>query len=88
MGIDEIYINLRFLLLPVIVIIGIEFVLIGLYYYLYYRKQQSEGKPRIHMKKLFLGALFIGYVVFVLELTMLRPLPFLADESPSIQRLY
>ncbi|MFG1731564.1 VanZ family protein [Paenibacillus sp. 843] len=70
MGIDEIYINLRFLLLPVIVIIGIEFVLIGLYYYLYYRNQQSEGKPRIHMKKLFLGALFIGYVVFVLELTM------------------
>ncbi|MGE7822802.1 VanZ family protein [Paenibacillus sp. NPDC093718] len=71
MGIDEIYINLRFLMLPVILIIGIEFVLIGLYYYLYYRKQQSEGKPRIHMKKLFLGALFIGYVVFVLELTML-----------------
>lgn len=71
MGIDAIYTNLRFLMLPVIVIIGIEFVLIGLYYYLYYRKQQSEGKPRIQMKKLFLGALFIGYVVFVLELTML-----------------
>ncbi|MGC6585865.1 VanZ family protein [Paenibacillus sp. Dod16] len=71
MGIDAIYTNLRILMLPVIVIIGIEFVLIGLYYYLYYRKQQSEGKPRIHMKKLFLGALFIGYVVFVLELTML-----------------
>lgn len=70
MGIDAIYTNLRFLMLPVIVIIGIEFVLIGLYYFLYYRKQQSEGKPRIHMKKLFLGALFIGYVVFVLELTM------------------
>ncbi|WP_339294289.1 VanZ family protein [Paenibacillus sp. FSL W7-1279] len=71
MGIDAIYTNLRILMLPVILIIGIEFVLIGLYYYLYYRKQQSEGKPRIHMKKLFLGALFIGYVVFVLELTML-----------------
>lgn len=71
MGIDAIYTNLRFLMLPVIVIIGIEFVLIGFYYYLYYRKQQSEGKPRIQMKKLFLGALFIGYVVFVLELTML-----------------
>lgn len=71
MGIDAIYTNLRFLMLPVIVIIGIEFVLIMLYYYLYYRKQQSEGKPRIQMNKLFLGALFIGYVVFVLELTML-----------------
>ncbi|OIB02797.1 hypothetical protein AK95_32135 [Paenibacillus sp. LC231] len=71
MGIDAIYTNLRILMLPVILIIGIEFVLIGLYYYLYYRKQQSERKPRIHMKKLFLGALFIGYVVFVLELTML-----------------
>lgn len=71
MGIDAIYTNLRILMLPVILIIGIEFVLIGLYYYLYYRKQQSEGKPRIHMKKLFLRALFIGYVVFVLELTML-----------------
>lgn len=70
MGIDAIYTNLRFLMLPVILIIGVEFVLIGLYYYLYYRKQQSKGKPRIHMKKLFLGALFIGYVVFVLELTM------------------
>ncbi|WP_339218220.1 VanZ family protein [Paenibacillus sp. FSL W7-1332] len=71
MGIDAIYTNLRILMLPVILIIGIEFVLIGLYYYLYYRKQKSEGKPRIQMKKLFLGALFIGYVVFVLELTML-----------------
>ncbi|MCR8642938.1 VanZ family protein [Paenibacillus sp. N1-5-1-14] len=71
MGIDEIYINLRLLLLPVIVIIGIEFVLIGLYYFLYYRNLQSEGKPWIQMKKLFLGALFIGYVVFVLELTMI-----------------
>jgi glycopeptide antibiotics resistance protein len=70
LGIDAIYTNLRFLMLPVILIIGVEFVLIGLYYYLYYRKQQSKGKPRIHMKKLFLGALFIGYVVFVLELTM------------------
>ncbi len=70
MGIDGIYNNLRSLMLPVIVTIGIEFVLIGLYYFLYDRNRQSEGKPRIQMKKLFLGALFIGYVVFVLELTM------------------
>ncbi|GKU77207.1 VanZ family protein [Paenibacillus sp. L3-i20] len=70
MGIDEIYNNLHSLMLPVIVIIGIEFVLIGLYFFLYYRNRQSEGKPRTGMKKLFLGALFIGYVVFVLQLTM------------------
>ncbi|WP_314588188.1 VanZ family protein [Paenibacillus terrigena] len=70
MGFDEFYNNLRSLILPVIAIIGIEFVLIGLYYFLYGRNRQSEGKPRIHMKKLFLGALFIGYVVFVLELTI------------------
>ncbi|MED4729691.1 VanZ family protein [Aneurinibacillus migulanus] len=70
MGINEIYNYLRFLMLPVIVIIGIEFVLIGLYYFLYYRNRQSERKLRIDIKKLFLGALFIGYVDFVLELTI------------------
>ncbi|MMZ58970.1 VanZ like family protein [compost metagenome] len=57
-------------MLPVIVIIGIEFVLIGLYYFLYYRNRQSERKLRIDIKKLFIGALFIGYVDFVLELTI------------------
>lgn len=70
LGIIDIYNYLRYLMLPVIEVIGIEFVLIALYYFVYFRKRPSEGKSRIHIKKLFLGAMFIGYVVFVLELTV------------------
>lgn len=58
-------------MLPVIIIIGIKFILIALYYFLYYRKQQSERKKQIHIMKLLLGAIFIGYIVFVFELTII-----------------
>lgn len=57
-------------MLPVLIIIGIEFILIALYYYFYYRKQPSDQKNKIFIKKLVLGAVFIGYIIFVLELTV------------------
>ncbi|MDM5186117.1 VanZ family protein [Bacillus sp. DX4.1] len=71
MGITEIFSNIRDLMLPVIIIIGIEFLIIALYYFLYYRKQQSERKKQIHIMKHILGAVFIGYIVFVFELTII-----------------
>lgn len=70
MGITEIFSNIRYLMLPVIIIIGIGFLLIALYYY-FYRKKQSDHKKQIALKKLILGTVFIGYIVFVLELTIL-----------------
>lgn len=69
MGITEIISNIRFFMLPVIIIIGVEFVLIALYYF--YRKRQLDYKKEIPLKKLILGAIFIGYIVFVLELTII-----------------
>lgn len=57
-------------MLPVIIIIVVEFLLIALYYFFYYRKQQTDRK-KIQIKKLILGALFIGYIVFVCELTII-----------------
>lgn len=62
--------NVRYLMLPVLMIIGIEFILIALYYFFYYRKQPSDRKKHIHIKKLVLVAVFIGYIIFVLELTV------------------
>ncbi|MFJ8090910.1 VanZ family protein [Lysinibacillus sp. NPDC095746] len=66
----EIFSNIRYLMLPVLIIIGIEFILIALYYFFYYRKQLSDRKKQIRIKKLVLGAVFIGYIIFVLELTV------------------
>lgn len=66
----EIFNNIRYLVLPVLMIIGIEFILIALYYFFYYRKQPSDRKKQILIKKLVLGAVFIGYIIFVLELTV------------------
>lgn len=66
----EIFSNIRYLMLPVLIIIGIEFILIALYYFFYYRKQPSDRKKQIRIKKLVLGAVFIGYIIFVLELTV------------------
>lgn len=57
-------------MLPVIIILVVEFLLIALYYFFYYRKQQTDRK-KIQIKKLILGALFIGYIVFVCELTII-----------------
>jgi len=70
LDITEIISNIRYLMLPVIIIIGIEFLLIALYYY-FYRKRQSDHKKQISIKKLILGAVFIGYIVFVMELTII-----------------
>ncbi|MFY0518499.1 VanZ family protein [Lysinibacillus sp. UGB7] len=70
MGVTEIINNIRYLMLPVIIIIVVEFLLIALYYFFYYRKQQTDRK-KIQIKKLILGALFIGYIVFVCELTII-----------------
>ncbi|MEB2279480.1 VanZ family protein [Lysinibacillus xylanilyticus] len=66
----EIFNNIRYLMLPVLITIGIEFILIALYYFFYYRKQPSDRKKQVHIKKLVLGAVFIGYIIFVLELTI------------------
>ncbi|GLC89118.1 VanZ family protein [Lysinibacillus piscis] len=66
MDFTEILNNIQILMLPVIVIIGIEFLLITLYYFLYARKQPSN-----QIKRLIVGAIFIGYIVFVLELTVI-----------------
>ncbi|WP_255505068.1 VanZ family protein [Lysinibacillus sphaericus] len=66
----DIFNNIRYLMLPVLIIIGIEFILISLYYFFYYRKQPSDRKKQIRIKKLVLGAVFIGYIIFVLELTV------------------
>lgn len=66
----EIFSNVRYFLLPVLMIIGIEYILIALYYFFYYRKQPSDRKKQFHIKKLVLGAVFIGYIIFVLELTV------------------
>ncbi|WP_286925296.1 MULTISPECIES: VanZ family protein [Lysinibacillus] len=68
MGITEIISNIRILMLPVIIIIGVEFLLIALYYF--YQKRQLD-KKQIPIKKLILGAIFVGYTVFVLELTII-----------------
>lgn len=57
-------------MLPVIIIIGIEFLLITLYFF-YYRKRQSDHQKQLPLKQLLLGAIFIGYIVFVLELTVI-----------------
>ena len=57
-------------MLPVIIIIGIEFLLIALYFF-YYRKRQSDHQKQLPLKQLLLGAIFIGYIVFVLELTVI-----------------
>lgn len=70
LGVTEIIINIRILMLPVIIIIGIEFLLIALYYFVYYKKQPSERK-KLSITKMMLGALFIGYIVFVCELTII-----------------
>lgn len=69
MGVTDIMNNIRILMLPVILIIGAEFLLIGLYYFLYHKNQQSNRK-KINFKQLILVALFIGYIVFVCELTI------------------
>ncbi len=61
--------TIRYLMMPVIIIISVEFLLIALYYCFYYQKQPSDRK-KIHIMKLILGALFIGYIVFVFELTI------------------
>ena len=57
-------------MLPVMIIIGVEFLLIAFYYFFYDKKEPSVRK-RNHVKKLMLGALFIGYIVFVCELTII-----------------
>ncbi|MBU5250801.1 VanZ family protein, partial [Lysinibacillus capsici] len=69
MGVTDIMNNIRILMLPVILMIGAEFLLIGLYYFLYHKNQQSNRK-KINFKQLILVALFIGYIVFVCELTI------------------
>ncbi|MET4559650.1 glycopeptide antibiotics resistance protein [Lysinibacillus parviboronicapiens] len=51
--------------------VAFEFICIALYYFCYYRKQQLEGKPLIHIKKLIWIALFIGYIALVLNLTII-----------------
>lgn len=66
----QIYQNLRYLLLPVIAIIGIEFIGIAICYWLYIQKLKPKGKTPPLVKQLALGAILIGYIVFVLELTM------------------
>lgn len=70
MGVTEIINNIRFLMMPVIIIIGIEFLLITLYYFVYYKKQPSERK-KLSITKIMIGALFIGYTIFVCELTII-----------------
>jgi glycopeptide antibiotics resistance protein len=70
-SITEIFNYLRSLGLPVIVVIGIELLFIAGYYIFYYRKRSPEEKPWLPMNKLVLGALFIGYIVFVLQLTVI-----------------
>ncbi|WP_155592262.1 VanZ family protein [Lysinibacillus cavernae] len=69
MGVTEMIHTIRYLMMPVIIIISVEFLLIALYYCFYYQKQPSDRK-KIHIMKLILGALFIGYIVFVFELTI------------------
>lgn len=72
LGIAEIINNIRYFGAPVLIVIGIEFLLIALYYFFYYRKQQSDRKKQMHhLKKLLLWAIFIGYTVFVFELTII-----------------
>ncbi|OBZ11125.1 VanZ family protein [Bacillus sp. FJAT-26390] len=71
MSITDIFNYLRFLGLPVVVVVGIELLLIAGYYTFYYRKRRSEEKLWLPMNKLILGALFIGYIVFVLQLTVI-----------------
>lgn len=70
MSITDMFNYLRFLGLPVIIVIGIELLLIAGYYIFYYRLRRSAEKIRLPMNKLILGALFIGYIVFVLQLTV------------------
>ncbi|MDM5349587.1 VanZ family protein [Lysinibacillus sphaericus] len=70
MGIAEIMSNIKILMLPVILIIGFEFLLIALYYF-YYQRRRTDRHKQIPVKKLLLGAMFIGYIVFVLELTVI-----------------
>lgn len=70
MGVTEIINNIQSLMLPVMIIIGVEFLLIAFYYFFYNKKEPSVRK-RNHVKKLMLGALFIGYIVFVCELTII-----------------
>ncbi|MED3804581.1 VanZ family protein [Lysinibacillus xylanilyticus] len=70
MGVTEIINNIQYLMFPVIMIIVVEYLLIALFYFLYYTKQQTDRK-KIQIKKLLLGALFIGYIVFVCELTII-----------------
>lgn len=70
LGITEIMSNIKILMLPVIIIIGLEFLLIGLYFF-YYQRRRSDQQKQIPVKKLLLGAIFIGYIVFVLELTVI-----------------
>ncbi|HBT73299.1 MAG TPA: VanZ family protein, partial [Lysinibacillus sp.] len=70
MGVTEIINNIQSLMLPVMIIIGVEFLLIAFYYFFYNKKEPSVRK-RNHVKELMLGALFIGYIVFVCELTII-----------------
>jgi glycopeptide antibiotics resistance protein len=70
LGVTEIINNIQSLMLPVMIIIGVEFLLIAFYYFFYNKKEPSVRK-RNHVKKLMLGALFIGYIVFVCELTII-----------------
>jgi len=70
LGIAEIMSNIKILMLPVILIIGFEFLLIALYYF-YYQRRRTDRHKQIPVKKLLLGAMFIGYIVFVLELTVI-----------------
>lgn len=71
MSITDMFNYLRFLGLPVVIVVGVELLLIAGYYTFYYRKRRREEEPWLPMSKLILGALFIGYIVFVLQLTVI-----------------
>ncbi|MGO4183498.1 VanZ family protein [Paenibacillus sp. TAF43_2] len=71
MSITGMFNYLRFLGLPVVIVVGIELLLIAGYYTFYYRKRRREEEHWLPMSKLILGALFIGYIVFVLQLTVI-----------------
>ena len=46
MGVTDIMNNIRILMLPVILIIGAEFLLIALYYFLYYKNTSPIEKNK------------------------------------------
>ncbi len=87
MGITEIISNIRFLMLPVIIIIGVEFLLIALYYF--YRRRQLDKKTNPY-KEAYSWCNLRWVYCFCVGANDYWPwhFPLHANESSTIQWLY